>query len=113
MFPASNMKTSGAFTLSYNRILGASYRVRGDFSGAFYGVYFNGWTSSSEPHRNGFRQAGGSATTGGGGVDGAVYINTTLVPAGGGSSVPEPASIALLGAGLVGISAFRRRRAAV
>jgi hypothetical protein len=40
------------------------------------------------------------------------FAATTLANQSGPTSSPEPASIALLGAGLAGISAFRRRRTA-
>ncbi len=58
---------------------------------------------------------GGSPTANGNGFAGATYTPTlggVSQASGGASNVPEPATILLFGAGLAGISAFRRRRMA-
>jgi hypothetical protein len=87
------------FNLNNSVITGVSFAATKQIGGQSYLLRLNAGGTFNEYYDNvgaNFRTANNSGIQGLNGLS---------------SAVPEPASIALLGAGLAGISAFRRRRA--
>ena len=90
--------TSGSFSLSQGKIVAASFKLSAHSGSNAYKLKFDWATGTNQFTKNGTLTFGNQS-----GFDTIVFQS---IP------VPEPTSIALLGAGLAGISTFRRRRRA-